>query len=76
MTYQSLPNSNNLIFLYFTDLAAGGSIDWVYDSAHIRYPYALELRDQGQHGFMLPVEQILPTAEETWTGIKAAVKSL
>jgi len=57
-------------------LAAGGSIDWVYDSAHIRFPYALELRDKGQHGFMLPAAQILPTAEESWKGIKASVNAL
>ena len=31
--------------------------------------YALELRDKGEHGFMLPVMQIKPTVEETWTGI-------
>ena len=40
--------------------------------AGIKYSYGLELRpgrDQGFHGFMLPVGQIKPTLEETWVGI-------
>lgn len=37
----------------------------------IKYSFALELRDQGQHGFMLPVNQIKPTVEETWAGLEA-----
>merc|ERR1711915_1073224 len=54
-------------------LAAGGSSDWAYDSVGVQYTYALELRDTGNWGFLLPPEQILPTAEETLAGIIAAV---
>lgn len=49
--------------------AAGSSVDWAHSKLGIKYAFALELRDQGQHGFMLPVSQIQPTVEETWDGI-------
>lgn len=32
----------------------------------IPYSFGMELRDTGEYGFLLPPEQILPTAEETW----------
>ena len=34
------------------------------------------LGDQGQYGFILPANQIRPTALETWAGIKAVVNNL
>nr|XP_003407324.1 carboxypeptidase A2 isoform X1 [Loxodonta africana] len=49
--------------------ASGGSIDWSYDYG-IKYSFAFELRDTGHYGFLLPANQILPTAEETWLGLK------
>ncbi|XP_018421791.1 PREDICTED: carboxypeptidase A2-like [Nanorana parkeri] len=49
--------------------ASGGSIDWTYDIG-IKYSFAFELRDTGRYGFLLPATQILPTAQETWLGIK------
>ncbi|XP_029472841.1 carboxypeptidase A2-like isoform X2 [Rhinatrema bivittatum] len=49
--------------------ASGGSIDWSYDYG-IRYSFAFELRDTGRNGFLLPANQIIPTAEETWLGLK------
>ncbi|XP_063874982.1 carboxypeptidase B-like [Scylla paramamosain] len=54
-------------------MAAGGSSDWAYDSAGIQYAFALELRDTGNYGFLLPPDQILPTGEETFAGIVAAI---
>ncbi|XP_029951873.1 carboxypeptidase A1-like [Salarias fasciatus] len=45
--------------------ASGGSIDWAYDQG-VKYSYTFELRDTGRHGFLLPADQIIPTAEETW----------
>ncbi|XP_042226442.1 carboxypeptidase B-like [Homarus americanus] len=57
-------------------MAAGGSIDWAYDSAGVEYAFGLELRDTGSYGFLLPKEQIIPTGEETWAGIKAAVQAI
>ncbi|XP_067861290.1 carboxypeptidase A1-like isoform X2 [Heptranchias perlo] len=49
--------------------SSGNSIDWSYNQG-IKYSYAFELRDEGQYGFMLPWNQIVPTAEETWLAIK------
>ena len=37
----------------------------------IEWVYTLELRDEGEYGFLLPANQIQPTVEETWAGIKA-----
>ncbi len=56
------------------DLASGGSIDWTYDTAKIKYSYALELRDKGAYGFLAPPSEIRPTALETFDGIKALLK--
>nr|XP_056703120.1 carboxypeptidase A2-like [Euleptes europaea] len=53
--------------------ASGGSIDWAYDYG-IKYSFALELRDTGQHGFCLPANQIIPTAEETWLALKTTME--
>ncbi|XP_050639069.1 carboxypeptidase A2 [Macaca thibetana thibetana] len=53
--------------------ASGGSIDWSYDYG-IKYSFAFELRDTGRYGFLLPAHQILPTAEETWLGLKAIME--
>ena len=44
--------------------ASGGTIDWVYGEAEIPYAFAMELRDTGRHGFILPPEEIIPTGEE------------
>lgn len=42
----------------------------------VKYAFALELRDRGQHGFMLPVSQIQPTVEETWAGIQGMAREI
>lgn len=44
-------------------LASGGANDWTYGAADM-LGYAYELRDEGQFGFLLPPDQILPTCEE------------
>uniref|UniRef100_A0A8D0G6M1 Carboxypeptidase A2 n=1 Tax=Sphenodon punctatus TaxID=8508 RepID=A0A8D0G6M1_SPHPU len=49
--------------------ASGGSIDWSYDYG-IKYSFAFELRDTGRYCFLLPASQIIPTAEESWLGLK------
>ncbi|NWS77549.1 CBPA2 Carboxypeptidase, partial [Crotophaga sulcirostris] len=53
--------------------ASGGSIDWSYDYG-IKYSFAFELRDTGRYGFLLPANQIIPTAEETWMGLKTIME--
>lgn len=55
---------------------AGGSIDWTYGILGVRYSYALELRDQGRYGFILPSDQIIPTGEETFKALLADRKSV
>ncbi|PWA30381.1 hypothetical protein CCH79_00017642, partial [Gambusia affinis] len=49
--------------------SSGGSIDWTYNQG-IKYSYTFELRDTGHFGFILPANQIVPTANETWLALK------
>ena len=56
--------------------ATGSSVDWAYDVAHVKYSFALELRDTGKYGFMLPASQIRPTCEETYAGLVAMVDEI
>ena len=58
------------------DAAAGGSEDWTYGKLGIKYSFGTELRDTGRYGFLLPANQILPTAREYFEGIKALVKAM
>uniref|UniRef100_A0A8B9KXI8 Carboxypeptidase A1 n=1 Tax=Astyanax mexicanus TaxID=7994 RepID=A0A8B9KXI8_ASTMX len=48
--------------------ASGTTVDWTYDQ-DIKYSYTFELRDTGLYGFLLPADQIIPTAEETWLAL-------
>ncbi|XP_077489508.1 zinc carboxypeptidase-like isoform X1 [Amblyomma americanum] len=57
---------------------SGTSVDWAYEYAGVTKSFVLELRPAfsqttGNLGFILPVEDILPTVQETWEGIKRAV---
>ncbi|XP_015781283.1 carboxypeptidase B-like [Tetranychus urticae] len=54
-------------------VGSGFSMDWMYERAGIAHSYLVELRDKGVYGFLLPADQIIPTATETWAGIKAAI---
>ncbi|XP_056107013.1 carboxypeptidase A1-like [Rhinichthys klamathensis goyatoka] len=51
----------------------GVTIDWTYDQG-IKYSYTFELRDTGRYGFILPANQIVPTAEETWLALMAIME--
>ncbi|KAJ7329330.1 hypothetical protein JRQ81_015504 [Phrynocephalus forsythii] len=53
--------------------ASGGTIDWTYEQG-IKYSFTFELRDTGRYGFLLPANQIIPTAEETWLGLMAIME--
>ncbi len=57
--------------LHIVDQSSGTSRDWAKGVPDIEYVYTIELRDEGQYGFLLPPDQILPTVEETWAGLKA-----
>ena len=47
-------------------IASGGTLDWTLGELGVKYSYGLELRDTGTYGWLLPEDQILPTAEEIW----------
>jgi len=55
---------------------AGGSIDWTYAVLGVKYSYALELRDTGRYGFLLPANQIKPSGEETSDAFIAAILAM
>ncbi|XP_052061862.1 carboxypeptidase B-like [Mytilus californianus] len=59
-----------------TDLSAGGVDDYAKGVAGIQYSYTVELRDEGNYGFELPVNQIVPTGEVMLEGILAFAKEL
>ncbi|CAG7680981.1 unnamed protein product [Allacma fusca] len=56
--------------------AAGSSKDWAKKVAGIKYSFGFELRDTGKDGFILPAEQIIPTAQETYAGIKSMAEDI
>lgn len=51
---------------------SGDSVDYVFEVLRADYAYTVELRPgrRGKGGFKLPENQILPTAEEAWGGVK------
>ncbi|XP_051740448.1 carboxypeptidase A1-like isoform X1 [Ctenopharyngodon idella] len=49
--------------------ASGASVDWAYLRG-IKYSFAFELRDTGKYGFLLPADQIVSTARETWLALR------
>ena len=56
--------------------ASGSSIDWAYEHSGVQYPFAVELRDTGRFGFMLPANQIVPSGEETMAGLVAMLSAI
>ena len=59
------------IFGLLLDQSSGTSRDWAKGVPKIKYVYTVELRDKGEHGFLLPPEYIRPTAEEFFASLKA-----
>jgi len=57
-------------------VASGGSLDWTLGELGIPYSYAMELRDTGAYGFLLPPEQIIPTGEEAWAFHMCAARNI
>lgn len=65
---------DNLITIsLLSDQADGITVDWTYEQG-IKYSYTFELRDTGRYGFLLPADQIIPTAEETWLALMAIME--
>ncbi|POS74929.1 carboxypeptidase A4 [Diaporthe helianthi] len=52
----------------------GSSVDYVDNTGNATYSYTYELRDRGTYGFVLPANQITPTAVETWAGVLAMLQ--
>ncbi|XP_076758952.1 zinc carboxypeptidase-like [Xylocopa sonorina] len=55
-------------------VASGSSMDWVKGTFHKPITFTYELRDTGRHGFLLPADQIEPTALETLDSLVAMFK--
>lgn len=53
-------------------MVSGKGPDYTYDRWDAA-AYTIELRDEGEDGFLLPESQILPTAEEAWGAVQALV---
>jgi hypothetical protein len=49
---------------------SGSVADWGYEVLGVKFSFGVELRDQGQFGFVLPATQIIPTAEENFEAMK------
>ncbi|KFB45619.1 carboxypeptidase A2 [Anopheles sinensis] len=54
-------------------VASGISVDWAFAVAGIPLSYTYELRDQGEFGFILPADQIVPNGEELLEGFIAMI---
>lgn len=72
----------NILFEYFhnkqvpfcsSDLAPGGSDDWVYDLG-IKYSFTFELQDRGRYGFLLPPSHITQACNEALTALKTIAR--
>jgi len=70
-TRYSVGNSKDLLYA-----TSGTSQDWAKGSGIFKYSYTFELRDTGATGFQLPPAQIKPTGLETWTGLRAMLRSI
>jgi len=57
-------------------IASGSSTDWAHGEVGIGFTTSMELRDTGLHGFLLPADQIIPTAEETWAFHETVIREL
>ncbi|CCX32640.1 hypothetical protein FPQ18DRAFT_312953 [Pyronema domesticum] len=56
--------------------ATGGSVDYSYDTTGAKYSFAVELRDTGAYGFVLPANQIYPSGVEFFEGFRWALANI
>ncbi|KAJ3514780.1 hypothetical protein NLJ89_g2182 [Agrocybe chaxingu] len=56
--------------------ATGSSVDYAYDVSRVKYSFTAELRDTGSNGFVLPANQIRPSGEEVWAGVKSLLANM
>lgn len=57
-------------------MATGGSMDWAKSKLDVPYTFEWELRDTGRYGFLLPADQIVPTALETLDSMISILKDV
>ncbi|CAF4492834.1 unnamed protein product, partial [Didymodactylos carnosus] len=55
-------------------IASGNTVDWTSGKANVVFSYAVELRDTGEFGFVLPEDQIVPSGQETLAGCLALLQ--
>ena len=55
---------------------SGSSVDYVTDVSKAQYTFTSELRDTGNYGFVLPANQILPSAVEAYAGFRYLLQHL
>ena len=63
-------------FFIISDPTSGCSEDWGYAKLGAKYSYAVELPDDGYHGFRLPESEIQRTGIETFAAVKEMGKRL
>lgn len=56
--------------------AAGGSDDYAYSVAKIKYSYTIELPDRGNYGFVLPSSEIIPVGHEILLGLRGMTDAM
>ncbi|VDM82763.1 unnamed protein product, partial [Strongylus vulgaris] len=58
--------------------ASGGSEDWAKHAGGVKYVYLLELRpdEKNWDGFILGESELIPTARETWEGVKVVAEAV
>jgi murein tripeptide amidase MpaA len=56
--------------------ATGSSVDYVNDVVGGDYTFTVELRDTGNYGFVLPANQILPSGEEAYAGVRYLLQNM
>ena len=64
------------IIVLIVDPAAGASDDWYKGGLGTRYAFTTELRDTGYYGFELPPNQIIPSGEELFAGMKVVFNKI
>ncbi|KAK5995388.1 Metallocarboxypeptidase A-like protein [Cladobotryum mycophilum] len=56
--------------------ATGSSVDYTADVVKADYVFTSELRDTGRYGFVLPANQIVPSGEEAFAGVKYLLENV
>ena len=51
-------------------------MDWARAVAGVDYSFAVELRDTGNYGFLLPASEIPGQVEEIWAALAAMIKKI